>query len=200
VTSPDGCVGSDTLDTPITIYGYPEIDFTWTPENVSVLEPVVQFENWTTGGTMYEWEFSTLGTSEEINPLFEFPDVDLAVFPVCLMSENEFGCRDTVCRDIVIESIFQMFVPNAFTPDFDGRNEVWLPVITGVDPGAYTLWIYDRWGTLVFKTNNPEQAWTGNIENGQYYTQTDTFAWRVEAKRLSDGTFEVREGYVTVIR
>lgn len=200
VTSPDGCVGVDTLDAPITIYGYPEIEFTWSPEDVSVLEPAVQFENWTMGGTMYEWEFSTLGTSTEINPAFEFPDIDLAVFPVCLMSENEFGCRDTVCHDIVIESIFQIFVPNAFTPDIDGRNEVWLPVVTGVDPAAYTLWVYDRWGTLVFTTNNPEQAWTGNIDNGQYYTQTDTFMWRVEAKRLSDGKFEVREGYVTVIR
>ena len=200
VTSPDGCVGVDTLDTPITIYGYPEIEFTWSPENVSVLEPEVQFENQTLGGTSYEWEFSTLGSSQEINPIFEFPDIDLAVFPVCLMSENEFGCRDTVCHDIVIESIFQIFVPNAFTPDFDGRNEVWLPIVTGVDPNAYTLWIYDRWGTLVFTTNNPEQAWTGNIENGQYYTQTDTFMWRVEAKRLSDSKFEVREGYVTVVR
>jgi len=200
VTSPDGCVGVDTLDAPITIYGYPEIEFTWTPQSVSVLETEVQFENWTTGGTMYDWEFSTLGSSQEINPVFEFPDVDLAVFPVCLMSENEFGCRDTVCRDIVIESIFQIFAPNAFTPDFDGKNEVWLPVVTGVDPNEYTLRIYDRWGSLVFVTNNPNQAWTGNIENGQYYTQTDTFVWRVEAKRLSDGTFEVREGYVTVIR
>lgn len=200
VTSPDGCVGTDTLDTPITIYGYPEIEFQWTPENVSVLEPVVQFENWTMGGTIFEWEFSTLGSSTDINPVFEFPDVDLAVFPVCLMSENEFGCRDTVCHDIVIESIFQIFAPNAFTPDFDGRNEVWLPVVTGVDPNEYTLRIFDRWGTLVFTTNNPNQAWTGNIENGQYYTQTDTFVWRIEAKRLSDSTFEVREGYVTVVR
>jgi gliding motility-associated-like protein len=200
VTSPDGCVGTDTLDTPITIYGYPEIEFQWTPENVSVLEPEVQFENWTMGGTLYEWEFSTLGSSTDINPVFEFPDVDLAVFPVCLMSENEFGCRDTVCHDIVIESIFQIFAPNAFTPDFDGRNEVWLPVVTGVDPNEYTLRIFDRWGTLVFTTNNPNQAWTGNIENGQYYTQTDTFVWRIEAKRLSDSTFEVREGYVTVVR
>ena len=50
----------------------------------------------------------------------------------------------------------------------DGKNEVWLPIVTGVDPNEYTLRIYDRWGSLVFVTNNPNQAWTGNIENGQY--------------------------------
>jgi gliding motility-associated-like protein len=200
VTSADGCSDIDSLDTPIIIHGYPEIEFEWEPSSVSVLEPAVQFINQTLGGSTYEWEFSTLGTSEEVNPAFEFPRIDLAVYPVCLMSETEFGCRDTVCHDIVIESIFQIFAPNAFTPDQDGRNEVWLPVVTGVDPTAYTLWIYDRWGNMIFTTTNPEQAWTGNVNNGTYYSQIDTFMWRIEAKRLSDGTFEVREGYVTVIR
>jgi gliding motility-associated-like protein len=96
--------------------------------------------------------------------------------------------------------VLQVWVPTAFTPDADDRNEVFLPVIKGMDPETYEMWIYDRWGTLVFHTTDPEQAWTGNIENGQYYTQTDMFVWRIEGKRLSDSKYEVFEGHVFLLR
>ena len=200
VTSPDGCVASDTLDTAIQVFGYPEVDFTWDPLDVNVLETEVQFFNLTEGGETYDWSFATFGTSEEEDPFFTFPDIDLAVFQVCLEATNTDGCSAELCRDLVIESILQVWVPNAFTPDQDGVNEVFRPIVKGYNPDSYHLYVYNRWGTLVFESTDPKQAWTGNVYGGEFYSQTDSFVWRIEVERLSDGIFQVFEGIVTMIR
>ncbi|MFN9972797.1 MAG: gliding motility-associated C-terminal domain-containing protein, partial [Phycisphaerae bacterium] len=62
------------------------------------------------------------------------------------------------------------------------------------------LYIYNRWGTMVFQTSDPDQAWTGNLFDGESYSQTESFVWRIELERLSDGLYEVFEGTVTLIR
>ena len=200
VTSPDGCVAIDTLDAAIEVYGYPEVGFIWEPLDINVLETTVNFINLTEGGSTYDWAFATFGTSTEVNPSFNFPDVDLAVYQVCLESTNEDGCTTEECQDIVIESILQVWVPSSFTPDQDGINEAFKPIIKGYNPGSYRLYIYNRWGTMVFQTSDPDQAWTGNLFDGEYYSQTESFVWRIELERLSDGLYEVFEGTVTLIR
>jgi hypothetical protein len=60
--------------------------------------------------------------------------------------------------------------------------------------------IYDRWGTLVFFTTDPEAGWTGNVNGGAYFAQPDMYVWRSEGKRLSNSKFEVVEGYVLLLR
>ncbi len=200
ITTVDDCIVSDTLDTPITVYGFPEIDFTYTPEVVNTLENTVEFTNLTVAGDYFEWRFSTFDVSTEFEPIYTFPDIDDAIYDVCLISGNDFGCIDTLCRPIVIESVFQVFVPNAFTPDQDGRNEVFLPKIQGVEEGTFQMWIYDRWGTQVFYTNDPKIGWTGNVNGGEYYVHTNVFTWRIEAKRMSNSKFEVLEGTILMLR
>lgn len=200
ITTIDDCVVSDTLDNPITVYGFPEIDFSYTPEVVNTLENTVEFTNLTVAGDYYEWRFSTFDVSTEFEPVYTFPDIDDAVYDVCLISGTDFGCIDTLCRPIVIESVFQVFVPNAFTPDQDGRNEVFLPIIQGVEEGTFQMWIYDRWGTQVFYSNDPKVGWTGNTNGGEYYVHTNVFTWRIEAKRMSNSKFEVLEGSVLILR
>jgi gliding motility-associated-like protein len=200
ITSPDGCVAVDTLDTSIEVYGYPELDFTWSPSTIDVLAPTVEFTNLTQGGVSYDWSFATFATSTETNPVFEFPAIDLATYTVCLQSETSEGCRDTLCRDLTVSSILQVWVPNSFTPNGDDVNDVWLPIMKGYDPDNYRLFIYNRWGTIVFQTTNPEEAWLGEVGNGAYFSQNDTFVYRLEVQRLSDNTFEVFEGNITLIR
>jgi gliding motility-associated-like protein len=200
VVSPDGCQATGTSPTSIEVYDYPTAEFTYSPNPVTVLENEVSFSNLTTGATTYDWSFATLGASTEINPTFVFPDIDLATYPVCLIATTEHGCTDTVCYDIFIESIFQAFVPNAFTPDADGKNEVFLPIIQGGNPNNYHLWIYDRWGTLIFETTTLGEAWIGNVRGGDYYPKTDSFVWRIEVEHLADRKMEVMEGIVTLLR
>ncbi|MCC6601164.1 MAG: gliding motility-associated C-terminal domain-containing protein [Crocinitomicaceae bacterium] len=201
ITGPNGCVGVDTLDTPITVHGYPEIDFTWEPQPMDVLHTEATFINLTEGGDTYHWTFGPFGQSTLHTPLpFNFPDVDLATFTICLESSTLYGCSDTLCRDMVIQSILQVWVPNTFTPNKDGVNDEFRPVVHGYDPEHYKLLIYDRWGNLIFETNNPQSAWTGNVQGGGYYAQVDAYVWRIELERLSDAKYEVFEGVVNLVR
>jgi gliding motility-associated-like protein len=200
ITSPDGCIATDTLDNQIQVFGYPEIDFSWDPSTIDILAPTVEFTNLTQGGISYDWSFATFATSTETNPSFQFPAIDLATYTVCLESENSQGCRDTLCHDLTVSSILQVWIPNAFTPDGDDINDVWLPILKGYNPDSYRLLVYNRWGTIVFETTDPEEAWLGEIGNGAFYSQTDTFVYRIEVQRLSDNTFEVFEGHVTMLR
>jgi len=200
VMSPDGCSSSTSLAAPINVWDYPVADFAWTPDPVNVLETEVQFSNLSVDGDTYDWTFATFGSSTEPNPMWTFPDVDLAVYPVCLETTNIHGCTNSICYEILIESILQIWVPNAFTPDNDGKNDVFLPVINGANPENYHFAIYDRWGTLMFETNNLGEAWIGNIRGGEYYPKSDSFVWRIEVEHLSDRRLEVLEGTVTLLR
>jgi gliding motility-associated-like protein len=110
------------------------------------------------------------------------------------------GCKDTLCKELTIASVLEVFAPNSFTPDGDDKNDVWIPVVRGSDPKTYHLWIYDRWGVLVFESTDPDQAWTGNVLNGGYYPEGDVFVWRMELKHRGDSRFEVFEGNITMIR
>ena len=200
ITSVYGCSASDTLDSQIVIYGFPEIDFTWEPQPVTVLEHQVQFTNLTTGAVSYNWSFYLTGNSPLANPSWNFPDLDNASFPVCLEATSQFGCVDTVCHDIFIESILQVFIPNTFTPDGDGINDVFLPSISGVKPGTFKLWILNRWGDEMYFSDDPEKAWTGGVDKGEYYVEDGTYLWRIECVSLSQNKVEVFEGHVNILR
>lgn len=200
ITTEHGCVGTDTLVDPIVVHGYPEVDFTWEPQPVTVLEHEVQFINLTEGAEEYLWNFYRMETTPLENPIHDFPIVDQGVFPICLTAISEYGCADTLCQDVVMESILQVFVPNTFTPDEDGINDVWLPVVTGEVPGSYKCWVFNKWGDPLFYTEDSRMAWTGGSDGGEYYVTNDTFVWRIEVQSLHDGRIEVFEGHVTMAR
>lgn len=200
VVTEDGCTSSDTLSDPISIFGYPEVDFSYTPETPTVLTNVIEFQNESEGAIDYEWTFGPFGQSGLTNPRLELPQIDNLTVNVCLEAVNQEGCTADTCRTISLESVLQVWTPNAFTPDQDNLNEFWRPTINGADKNGYHLWIYDRWGTLVFESTDPDAGWDGSVQNGDFYPQSGIFVWRIELKRLSDSAFEVFEGSVLLLR
>jgi gliding motility-associated-like protein len=73
------------------------------------------------------------------------------------------------------------YAPTAFTPDYDGLNDVWLPQVTGVT--EYVLQVFDRWGELVWSTNDPVVPWLGQFQNGGQFVPNGVYHWVV---RLED--------------
>ena len=200
VISPEGCSATYTIPAPIEVYGYPTADFSWAPEPADVLSPQVNFSNQSIDEASYYWDFGPYGASVEENPIFTFPDEDLAEFPVCLTVANEFGCTDTACRTVTMNSVLQVWVPNAFTPEQDGLNEIFLPIIKGAKPTGYHFMIFDRWGTLIFETFDSGEPWIGDIRGGKGFAQDGTYVWRLEVQPLADRSLKVFTGFVTVLR
>ena len=200
VTSPLGCTSTGVIDVPIEVYGYPIADFEWTPDPVTLIENEVQLLNLSVNGSNFNWDIGLGETSIEENPVFVLPALDFAFTEVCLEAISPFGCADTICKTIFLESELSIFVPNAFTPDNDGVNEVFKPIMSGFDPEQYIFRIWDRWGVLVFETTDYNAFWTGDFENGNYYAQNEVYIWDVEVIEIATGDKKNFKGFVTLLR
>ena len=97
---------------------------------------------------------------------------------------------------------FNLFIPNAFTPDNDGLNDSFLPLGGGFVTESYSFMVFNRWGNLVFKTDDPDEAWIGqnNQRQGTHFVPSGLYSYRVEAQGFHDLSPTVRLGSVTVIR
>lgn len=93
------------------------------------------------------------------------------------------------------------YVPNAFTPNNDGRNEVFKPVI-GCLFEQYRFTIWNRWGEIVFESNDPAEGWIGNHRAGAHYVDAGVYVWRLSYRGVLRSSQSVREltGHVVVIR
>lgn len=202
VTSEFGCVGTAETPATIEVYDYPEADFNWTPQPVTTIENEVDFVNLSSPDAVeFAWDFGGLGTSIEENPSTTVPPVDLSSFEICLEVENVFGCADTTCYFLDVGSETLIYVPNVFTPDNDGLNEVFVPVIGGgIDPTEYRFRIWNRWGDIVFDSTIVGEGWNGSYGRGEYYVQNDVYVWEVQYKDLDSGESEVLTGHVTILR
>jgi gliding motility-associated-like protein len=106
--------------------------------------------------------------------------------------------------DVRFEDCREMYLPNAFSPNGDGVNDLFFPMDGGDVRQIYTFQIYDRWGALVFNNdrataNDPRTGW-----NGQYGGELDlappcVYAWMIDVEFV-DGFREVRTGTVTLVR
>ncbi|MGB1004613.1 MAG: T9SS type B sorting domain-containing protein [Salibacteraceae bacterium] len=84
----------------------------------------------------------------------------------------------TVVDQVYIEfqDCSNVYVPNSFTPNGDGRNETFYPS-TDQEFSEYGFWVYDRWGSLLFKTNEPNHGWDGTV-NGELM-KPGIYVWRI---------------------
>ena len=99
--------------------------------------------------------------------------------------------------DIYIDECSTIYIPNAFTPDNDGTNDLWYPV--GVGWEWIEVIVFDRWGGQVWWSNDLKGSWNGSFRNGLYYVQNDVYVYKVTWKGYNNDT-EVIFGHVTVIR
>lgn len=197
VFSPEGCPGDTTYSQLVCARPYPQAQFSFGPQPTNVFNPTISFFNESIDGVSYKWFFGengSLGTSEAVDPVWTFPDFDSGTYPVWLYTTNEFGCVDSIMYLVVIDGEFQFWVPNTFTPDGDNLNDFFGPSGEGISADGYLLQIFNRWGELIYQTNDPFQPWDGNsVMQGVY-------AYRIEAVNKYTGIKNEYMGHVTLLR
>lgn len=110
------------------------------------------------------------------------------------MDTNIFGLKETSISNMACLTYEpKVFVPNAFTPDDDGINEVFLPDVNFIEPTGYTLSIYDRAGHLIYITIDPTEGWSGAG------SPVGVYAYFLELKNARDESVNLR-GKVSLIR
>ena len=111
---------------------------------------------------------------------------------------NPYGFRDkSFSNSVELTKSPQSFIPNAFTPNGDGLNDIFKPVLTYVDDEEYVFSIFDRWGNLIFYTEEITVGWDGNI-NGKP-AAAGIYAYSL-TYRQSETKMYKTQGHVTLIR
>jgi len=169
VTSKEGCENGKTIENMVTVYPKPLASFTMSPQPTTVLLTELEFTDLSEGKVISRnWNFGSFGSSEELNPRFEFPDDDSASYPVRLKVITDKGCIDDTIRQVIIGQEYVMYVPTAFTPNGDNLNDLFLPASTGVNADDFTFMIFDRWGKKIFESKEKTHGWDGtNIDSGE---------------------------------
>jgi gliding motility-associated-like protein len=200
ITTDLGCEFSLASTDSIRVNPWPIAEFAADPWKQTLPNRRVTFTNYSHGAVNYVWNFAGLGTSEELEPVFYFPESNGGEYPVTLTAENEWGCADSASYFVWIEDSFALYAPNVFTPDNDGVNDAWKVVATDVDRSNYHLKVYNRWGQLVFESVDLEEAWTGNVQSGDYFAANDTYLYEIELRSVSTGLDHRISGHVTLLR
>ena len=195
-----GCATAIFLEDGVCVYNYPNADFTWSPNEITTENPVVEFTNLTPFTTQTLWDMADLGTSILPNPVFTFPDNRGNNYLVCLTIIDIHGCSDQECKVVTVDSPFAFWCPNAFTPNNNDLNETFKPVLRGHDPDDYWFAIYNRWGEKVFETRDSAEGWNGSFEGNNFYVEGEVYVWRVEVKEIGQIDKHVFKGRVMMVR
>ena len=199
VTNNNGCFQTISVQNLITVYERPSASFTVFPTVISTFNNEITFTNTSLNADSYLWHFGDSTISTEVNPTHEFNVNGGGTFEVTLEALNNFGCRDSFSLIISKQEEVIFYIPNAFTPDGDEFNQTFEPVFaSGLDAQDYTFTLFNRWGELIFVSQNPAIGWDGTY-NG-FPVQDGTYTWQVEFKTTLSDERRREVGHVTLIR
>jgi len=197
ITSPIGCTIDTTFNSLITIRPSPEAGFDYLPEEPTSIIPQVQIFDRSSNGVRWFYDFGNGSTTSERNPLHTYRDTGRYV--ITQIVTHPSGCQDTLQQIIDIQPEVRYFLPNAFTPNGDGVNDLY--VGAGIMEGAidFQLSVWNRWGELVFESFDPKEGWNGQKFNSGEVIQEGVYIVTVSYKDPR-GTPVKLQGFATLIR
>jgi gliding motility-associated-like protein len=205
LTSDIGCVYSTTYDNYITVFDNPFVGYHATPQPTTVPDTEISFFEYAADDVVdYYWVFDAInymGTSDLPNPVFEFPISVGGIYPVSLTVTDVNGCTSKLTRFIEVNDLFNVFIPNTFSPNNDGINDVFFVTGTDIDPSRFTLQIFNRWGDKMFETNDPNVVWNGaGAENSEFYSQNEVYICNLIVYSITTAERKEITGTVTMMR
>ena len=183
-------------------------NFEVAPTHVTSYAQKVFTQNESENATIFNWDFSDGITSTDQHPAINY-FLD-GVKDITLIASNEAGCSDTLRREAIVSvEDAGIQVPNVFRPNTSGGNggvvqpdspnsTIFYPVLNLEDVFEYQLQIYNRWGQLLYETNDVDKIGWDGYYNGQL-AKLDVYVYRISVL-FNDGTQQVKTGDVTLLR
>ncbi|MEQ1733761.1 MAG: PKD domain-containing protein [Bacteroidia bacterium] len=197
-TTAEGCTSVLPYAAFVNINPNPKAAFTATPEETTILDPNITFDNnSSTDVIAVQWNFgetNELITSMAPSVLNTYTDTGL--YMVSLRVVNQFACYDSVTHPVKINPNLSFFIPNSFTPNSDNINEVFYP--KGIYFKNYIVRIYDRWGEKVFLSGAPNQGWDGKLHDGSD-APVGVYVYKIKLEETT-GKDRYYSGTVSLIR
>lgn len=187
VTSASGCKGELLVTNLIHSWPKPDASFYLDPAVTTIEFPTIGFVNTTTGGSTWHWDFGDGGTATTQNASHTYPGD--GEYTVWLIATSDKGCVDSISyfANVIVDEII---VPNIITPNGDGKNDYFK--IKNIEKlESSKLRIYNRWGKLIYSSDNYQNNWDGDgAPDGVYFWFLDYKTYFREASE---------KGTVTII-
>ena len=199
-TDLNGCDSSATFNDIICVEK-PKAAFYVNPPSISQGNSTINFFNVSQGAVTYWWDLGDGTISAIENPNHTYATAEETGFVATLVAISPSGCTDTTTLAIIYEEQLIFYVPNAFTPDADEHNQTFKPVFTsGFDPYNFEMVIYNRWGEIVFKSQDHTKGWDGSFGYKGLDVQTGVYTWIIKFKPKNTDNKVTINGIVNVLR
>jgi gliding motility-associated-like protein len=195
ITSDKGCTA---VGGPMSVVSFPKpvADFSFEQLTSRGIETDHKLTFTGSGATGYLWTFYNGSTDFTGGPVFK-TFTDTGRKPVKLWVVNTDGCTDSVTHLIYLKPELQMWIATSFSPNNDGLNETFGPsTVFGLS--KFHMKIMDRWGELLFKSDDPKVPWDGRDKQGDPVPE-GVYAYEISFRYI-DGKIFVYQGTITVLR
>ena len=196
----NGCIDSASMLGAVCTEGFPTAEFSSSVAVFTESSQNVEFTNTSIGGINYVWSFGDGEGSTDFSPSHMFIGTQ-AGYTVSLTASTAFGCSDSTKITIGAQVGGLYYIPNAFTPDGDPFNPSFKPLFpVGFDPYNYNMKIYNRWGEVVFETNNLDVGWDGSYGVEGLDAQPGVYTYLINIKMPDVDKVVQFTGHVTLVR
>ncbi|MDH4473213.1 MAG: gliding motility-associated C-terminal domain-containing protein [Fluviicola sp.] len=198
VVAINGCEGTQTFNDIVCVDPAPIASFTPSPGIMTTGDTYSTMFNSSLNATQYSWDFGDGSAgSNQTSPTHQFPDTGAGNYTVTLTATNANGCTDIAQAIITVNEELIYYVPNSFTPNNDGINDIFLPIFTsGFEADDYNLTIFNRWGEKIFDETDHLKGWDGTYAGN--VVQNGVYTYRIEFKYAANDGREVVHGHVTL--
>ncbi len=195
VTSQYGCSASASTSVSAAVSPSADAAFVPDPYVTSIVDPQVKFINSSQNAIAYLWDFGDNSSSNQINPVHSYTAE--GTYVVKLYTTGAGGCNDTAVRTIKVEPEFTFYIPNAFTPDGNGLNEIFTG--KGDNINSFSMLIFDRWGEVIYKTEDLNKGWDGKAKGGEEIAQEGVYVYRIDLVDFKNKRHQYT-GHVTLLK
>ena len=148
-------------------------------------------------GTIQTWNWDMGDEIKQTGKIVYHTYSQAGFYKISLEVIDTNGYIDTFSKTIYVYENLNVFIPNMFTPNGDGIDDIWKPIMSFYSKLGYEMSIYNRWGEQIFYTTDTEDAWNGTV-NGQLVAPNTVYSYRVIVRNLAGKEYEFI-GQVTVI-
>ena len=159
----------------------PYADFTTNPSVAYIGDAEIIFYNNSLLADEFIWNFGdSTYNNIDYNPAHIYTDT--GKFEISLHINNEFGCVDSISHTIIVYPYFHLHIPNAFTPNGDDENDMF--IVKGEGIAEYEMTIFNRWGAAIFYSDNIEEGWDGKPKSTSIISPNGVYNYKVYATDL----------------
>ncbi|MEM6319105.1 MAG: PKD domain-containing protein, partial [Bacteroidota bacterium] len=197
IESPIGCEVEENYPDLITVLASPTAGFSLSSTELSTTNPSVSVIDESLSADSWRYLFGNQGTATVANPNFTFRDTGRQQIVQIITALS--GCQDTAVQFLDILPFVEWYMPNAFTPNRDGTNEVFIGngFLVGATNFNFTIW--NRWGEMVFQTSDYTVGWNGRKNNTGRDSPSGVYVYLL-SYRTPRGEVRQLEGFATLVR